>query len=342
MLAAGCQSAPGGLRRTRARRRTQFLTGECACASLQCAAVEDPNHIVATLRRAREQRELTIEGAAAEAGIPLRYARLLEGEAPAGPGISDELYLIPFFRRYATALGLSPEDLLPDFLGQVQELPPPTAAPLKVRTRARRRAPWRALAVVAAIAAATLIIMRQAPERPAVDDEHWADADQAPDATVAGGERAPNAAPSDAPGVAAAAPGSAPVAAEPAPSAAPEPGQLAQTARAPAPAAGEPAGTEAVDSGTAPAADGATHELHVSAAQETWFSLVIDDEPKRNIILQPGEARSWTAAHGFTLTVGNAGGITVSIDGRELPPIGRAGQVVRNLRLPEGAPPASG
>ena len=109
------------------------MTGECAGASLQCAGVEERNHIVATLRQARGQRELTIEMAAAEAGIPLRYARLLEGETPSGVGISDELYLIPFFRRYATALGLSAENLLPEFLGQVQDLPPSTAPPRTCR-----------------------------------------------------------------------------------------------------------------------------------------------------------------------------------------------------------------
>jgi cytoskeleton protein RodZ len=334
--------------------------------------VEDPNHIAATLRQARERRELTIEGAAAEAGIPLRYARLLEGEAPSGVGISDELYLIPFFRRYATALGLSAEDLLPDFLGQVQDLPPPTVATMQVRARARRRMPWRALAVVVTIAVATLIIMRQAPERPAVDDDHWADADQARDTEEAADERAPQGARSEAPRAVADAPDPAgAAAAQPAPSAAPEAAVLAQAARDPAPnvppapaapdvptapglpnapgaanaptdlAAAQPAGALPV-SGSAPALEGAAHELRITAAQETWFSLVIDDEPRRNIILQPGEARSWTAARAFTLTVGNAGGITVSLDGRELPPLGRAGQVVRNLRLPKEPPPASG
>jgi hypothetical protein len=106
------------------------------------------------------------------------------------------------------------------------------------------------------------------------------------------------------------------------------------------PAAAAPVAAAPVAAAPAPA-DG-SHELRVSAAQETWFSLGIDDEPKRNIILQPGETRSWTAARAFTLTVGNAGGITVSIDGRELPPLGRVGQVVRNLRLPEEPPPANG
>lgn len=332
-----------------------FVTGECASASLQCAGVDDRNHIAATLRQAREQRDLSVEAAAAEAGIPARYAHLLEGATPSGVGISDELYLIPFFRRYATALGLAAEELLPDFLGQVQELPPPSAPPLQMRTRGRRRAPWRALAVLAAVAIASLVIMRQAPER-AATDETWSDTEQAgPDAGEKPAEAAPKAAPAlaEAPKADGEADPSAPPAehappavAEHAPAVVEHVPAAAEAAPAPLvasadqPAAAAPVAAAPVAAAPAPA-DG-SHELRVSAAQETWFSLGIDDEPKRNIILQPGETRSWTAARAFTLTVGNAGGITVSIDGRELPPLGRVGQVVRNLRLPEEPPPANG
>jgi len=330
-----------------------FVTGEWASASLQCAGVDDRNHIAATLRQARAQRDLSVDAAAAEAGIPARYAHLLEGETPSGVGISDELYLIPFFRRYATALGLAAEDLLPDFLGQVQDLPPPSAPPLQMRTRGRRRAPWRALAVLAAVAIASLVIMRQAPERAATDEETWSDTEQA---GADAGEKPAAAAPKAAPAVAEAPkadgegdPSAAPVehappaVAEHAPQAVAEHAPAAAAEAAPAPlvaSADQPAPAAPVAPVPAPA-DG-SHELRVSAVQETWFSLGIDDAPKRNIILQPGETRSWTAARAFTLTVGNAGGITVSIDGRELPPLGRVGQVVRNLRLPEEPPPANG
>jgi hypothetical protein len=147
--------------------------------------------------------------------------------------------------------------------------------------------------------------MAEAAKADGGGDPSAAPAEQAPAAVA---EHAPQAVAEHAPAAAEAAP--APLVAS-----ADQPAAAAPVAPVPAPADG-------------------SHELRVSAAQETWFSLGIDDEPKRNIILQPGETRSWTAARAFTLTVGNAGGITVSIDGRELPPLGRVGQVVRNLRLP--------
>jgi cytoskeletal protein RodZ len=300
--------------------------------------VEDRSLIAETLRKTRERLDLTIEQAAAAAGVPLRYARLLEGERPADVGVSDELYLIPFFRRYAAALGLPAEDLLPDFLGQVQELPPPSAPPFQLRVASRRSRIWRAAAVLLAIGTAAVVILQRGPQRRPIDDEQWSDGDRtvkaeaeavtAPPPVEPAAMTSPDAvdaaAPADAPagGTAAAIPAEA--AALPAALAPPAP------VASPAPAA-------------PPVDGGAARELRIVAAQETWLSLGIDDEPKRNILLQPGEARSWTATRAFTLTVGNAGGITVSLDGRELPPLGRPGQVVRNLRLPQGeSPPANG
>src|SRR5258706_47244 len=87
---SGTRGTPRGIRpRTQARREPMnFVTGEWASASLQCAGVDDRNHIAATLRQARAQRDLSVDAAAAEAGIPARYAHLLEGETPSGVGIS--------------------------------------------------------------------------------------------------------------------------------------------------------------------------------------------------------------------------------------------------------------
>jgi hypothetical protein len=79
------------------------------------------------------------------------------------------------------------------------------------------------------------------------------------------------------------------------------------------------------------------HELKIAASEDTWLSLAVDNQSAKQYLLRGGESRSWNAER-FSLTVGNAGGITLSIDGRELPSIGRPGQVVRNLRLPDAAP----
>ncbi len=288
------------------------------------------SRIAEALRSARDERGLAIEQAASGAGIPLRYARLLEGDAGAGVGISDELYLVPFFRRYASFVGLNPEQLLPDFLGHVQELPG-TGAPPPPLSYPSRLASVRKLVVAgAAVAAAVLLMARQSPERRSVLDDSWdepaARATTAPVAMAAKpeGDVAVAAAPEAAPAAQAAA------------QATPELPPGSSPRPTPAHAAASP-----LQDGhaTMPSvADGAAggRELRVVAVEETWFSLAIDGGPPKEFLMRPGEGRTWNAHESFTLTVGNAGGITLTLDGRELPRLGGSGQVVRNLRLPEG------
>ena len=85
--------------------------------------MSERNRIAETLRHAREKRGMSLEQAGAAAGVPLQYVRLLEGESNVSIGVSDELYLIPFFRKYARFVGIDAEELMPEFLGVVQQLP---------------------------------------------------------------------------------------------------------------------------------------------------------------------------------------------------------------------------
>lgn len=285
------------------------------------------SRIAELLRQARERRGLTMEQAATAAGVPLRYARLLEGDAGAGVGISDELYLVPFFRRYAAFVGLNAEQLLPDFLGHVQEVPgtAPPPAPLTYPSRMARL--WKPAAASAAVAAAVFLIVRQSPERPAVEDVPWDEpevqATRAPGAVAAAREDADVA-----------------TASAPAEIAAADPRTEAAAHAVASPSSN---GGDAALAAVNPERAAAVRELRITATEETWIALAIDAAPKREFILRPGEARTWTANESFTLTVGNAGGITITLDGRELPRLGSSGQVVRSLRLPEsGARAPSG
>jgi hypothetical protein len=87
-----------------------------------------------------------------------------------------------------------------------------------------------------------------------------------------------------------------------------------------------------------PASTG-THELRITAKEEAWFALALDDQSAKQYLLRAEESRTWQAER-FSLTVGNAGGVVLFLDGQELPSVGRPGQVVRNLRLPSAAPPS--
>lgn len=77
----------------------------------------------ARLREAREKRGLSEEAASREAGLPLRYLKMLEeGRFPT---VADPAYLTHFLQRYARFLGLDPGATTRSFL---QETEPETAS----------------------------------------------------------------------------------------------------------------------------------------------------------------------------------------------------------------------
>ncbi len=83
------------------------------------------------------------------------------------------------------------------------------------------------------------------------------------------------------------------------------------------------------------------HVLEIEAVEDTWIYLRIDDSLTYSLILEPGQKRIWTGDRGFYLKIGNAGGIRLTYDGRDLGSPGRRGEVVK-LRLPLDIPPAAG
>lgn len=261
------------------------------------------NRIAETLRNAREKRSLTLEDAARAAGIPLQYVRLLEGESDVRIGVSDELYLIPFFRKYASFMSIDPEELLPEFLGMLQQTPGDVGPPVRLHYRSRYASLWKPAAVLVTIGIAVTLFLRQSRERPTFEE--------APPADVAAASTAhdvpatPQATTHDVGG-----PTATPTAEYSSPTVAPT---------------------------STPAVSGLEHDLTIAAKEDAWLALGVDDLPTKQYLLRAGESRMWKGTR-FSLTVGNAGGVALTIDGRELPPVGRPGQVIRNLRLPQIAP----
>jgi len=76
------------------------------------------------------------------------------------------------------------------------------------------------------------------------------------------------------------------------------------------------------------------HLLRIQATDLTWLSVTIDGREVRDVLLQPGDTVQWRARERFLLTVGNAGGIHLTLDGQVLGPLGRPGQVLRDVPIP--------
>ena len=67
---------------------------------------------------ARERKGLTREQVVIEAHLPAHYVKMIETDSYGL--ISDQLYLVPFLRRYAAFLGLDAEDVASRFVRDVQ------------------------------------------------------------------------------------------------------------------------------------------------------------------------------------------------------------------------------
>jgi cytoskeletal protein RodZ len=69
--------------------------------------------------------------------------------------------------------------------------------------------------------------------------------------------------------------------------------------------------------------------------EPSWIEISADGEKVFGGTISAGVSRKFEARKTFSITLGNAGGVRVSIDGRPLAPLGRPGQVVRNIVLPD-------
>lgn len=68
--------------------------------------------------------------------------------------------------------------------------------------------------------------------------------------------------------------------------------------------------------------------------QDSWTEVSADGQTIFSGLSRRGTKQQFEARDGFRLTLGNAGGVRVTVDGHPLEPLGGAGQVVRDLPVP--------
>ena len=73
--------------------------------------------------------------------------------------------------------------------------------------------------------------------------------------------------------------------------------------------------------------------LQLEALEITWVVVRSDDLSPHEALLQPGERALWRAHKRFLLTLGNAGGVKVTLNGEPRGPFGEHGTVIRDLEL---------
>lgn len=271
-----------------------------------------------TLRRRREERGLTPEQAAFQSKVPLRLVQVLEADDY--HLLPDPLYLVRLLHEYARFLGLDVAALDTEFQEAIHRPPRPSPPPAPT-PRPAVNIPWRqVLWTVAAILVVTplvLIALSLASKRSAEQAVSSRSAEPKVEQPVSVGGRV-EVTPPVPEGVASA--GS------------PSPAVLAVPAAVPVvvtPTTPAPVQEQAVSSTGA-----ASHILIVRAQEPTWLSVQVDQKDPREVLLQPEDVVRFVAQTGFRVVVGNAGGVTLSLDGTPLSPLGRSGEVVRDLVLP--------
>jgi len=80
-------------------------------------------------------------------------------------------------------------------------------------------------------------------------------------------------------------------------------------------------------------ADDATFTLEIVCHEDTWLKVIADDARATEHNLKPGETIELKANTMFNVLIGNAGGVSVQLNGKPVPVSGTSGQVV-NLQLP--------
>lgn len=262
------------------------------------------------LRSAREERAVDLRAVSRETRVGLDLLRAIEDEDHGR--LPAEVFVKGFLRAYARVVGADGDEAVRKYLNSRHLLEASVQAEAD-RIRVSRRfwprmmAIGGGFAVIVALALA-LTVPSDPPNGPSLPTPP-------PESTEA-------ALPAETPA--------------PAPSVLSKPPAPEEKA-VPAPNTDAPPSApplETVDDETVPKpADRQRHLLEITASEETWMKVIVDNLSAREYTFRSGDRLELEARDGFNLLIGNAGGISAVLDGRRLPDMGKSGQVV-TLKLP--------
>jgi cytoskeletal protein RodZ len=267
------------------------------------------------LRRERIIRDISLEEISQATKISLRLLKALE---------DSNVRILPaptftrgFIRAYARHLGIDPEEKVNAYLADLAGESKEPALPKKARPRSRFFRGRRSTAgtIVGAVIAVLVILgLIASPDRRqklsrAASQERLVAPPKASPVVLKNVE----------------------VSNEPTP-------VLQQPVERQAAAASAPASPQ-VRMASEPA-EGPAITLVLEFAEDSWTKLEADGRTVLNGVVRHGQVRRFQARGGFRLSLGNAGGVRISVDGRALDPLGGTGEVIKNIVLP--APPARG
>ncbi|MDR2056245.1 MAG: DUF4115 domain-containing protein [Desulfovibrio sp.] len=285
----------------------------------------------ATLRKEREKRALSIDDVSETLKISARLLRALEeGDAASLP---HPTYIRGFVRSYASFLGLAAEEVNSAVIpvprdgavtAHLNVYPPKTSKKTPQKSRALVIILLIAVAGALAVAWPLYTTLNTAPQRLA---------QPSPPAAPARSQPQPQKMPPPADNTQK--PSYTPVQEnDPAP---PDPLPQSQTAEATAaPPTSRPVPQTPPVAPDAAQAKPLTHNVVITAVEECWIHSRADGTDTRQFSLQKGDTFALTFREKLDMKLGNAGGVRIRYNGRDIPAPGLSGQV-RTLRFPPQA-----
>jgi cytoskeleton protein RodZ len=298
----------------------------------------------AYLREQRQRKGLSLDEVARATRVGARYLEALEADQFSS--LLAPVFTRGFIRAYCQAVSVAPDDALRLYDRGIGVSARTRGHPLQRKggSPAERRPGGTVLMslvllVVLGVAlfAVTLLLpsggdrpsRRSAAPRPAPDPP-----DAEARATTGPAER-----PAEAPGIAP----PHPTATGPAPAAPVAPSaRAAPSATATSPSESASLVTErrlspspAALGGPAP---GTPYRLVARARETTWLQVRMEDGRLTEETIPAGEVREWISDRPFVLTVGNAAGVTLELNGRPLPPLGPKDAVIGRFVVPQVEP----
>lgn len=295
-------------------------------------------------RQVRETKGLTLDEVASKTRIHPDFLKALEEGNFAK--LPDQVFAKGFVRSYARSLGLDEEDAMRRFVesagtfynkqGELERLRVQQAEDER-RKKANRKV------VVAATGVALLaLILLLSREQSSVSPTRSAPEPEAPPVTVpapppkamrpeVNRETVEKPVPAPAPERRVGGPTGGPETRAPAPE--------SEAVRPP------PARTEPVPLAALPTDEGAGLPLETAvssnaplvldleALELSWVVVQVDNGTPHEALLRQGERIQWKASEKFTLTLGNAGGVRVELNGKPQGPFGPKGKVARDIVL---------
>ncbi len=295
----------------------------------------------AYLRGVRAERGVSLEEISRSTRVLIHYLAALE---------ADDLGALPapvfakgFIRAYCQALGIAPDEALALFEGPKREQPVPCAstaaepapAPrtLAAETARRREAEVRRSHGAVLVGFVMLVVLGLALFAMTL----WLQPSRGGDAG-AGPEPSAAAPPHPEPSAVARAASEPmrPAPSEAAPSTPPAPATSAvrTTVSPPAP---EQAPVPAPGPAPVVAGVGSPYRLVARTSELTWMRVRTGDGRTSEENIPAGETREWVSNRPFELTIGNAGGVALELNGRPVPPLGPRGAVIQRFVLPSEA-----